>query len=114
MYIVLDANVLVSDYRLRSPAVQMLTQLVERQGVYIVVPAVAVHEAVNKYEEQTEDVARKLARFVDPSECDEQLSPDRYRARLRTWLNQVRAYESPYPRTSHEDLGDRPSNGLRP
>lgn len=60
MNIVLDANVLISDYRLRGVSLRLLLLMVSKGNLKMTIPEVALREVVGKYTATLQDQQKKL------------------------------------------------------
>jgi hypothetical protein len=121
--IALDANVLRRDPRLKSPHGQALRFQVAQLRVGVVVPLVAVEEAVNLFRRDLEKavaVVRKAAKDVTkmgvncPIDVDVLASTRSFETDVRTALAEVVAEVLPYPSTPHADLAQRAMQRRRP
>lgn len=63
-FIVLDANVFISDYWLRSPSFVLLRHFLETSKVSLVVPKVVFEEVVNHHKEDLETVKVDLRKVL--------------------------------------------------
>lgn len=122
--IVLDTNVLVADWWLRSPEARLLREF-DAHGMSLLLPWIVLEEAVNAYREEVSvriRKARDLARLLGEPEAEIDASPDRVdraASAYRTFLtNEVRRSSGSIIRSSqsvsHDALVRRALHRRRP
>jgi hypothetical protein len=116
MFVVLDTNALVGDWKLRSVSFQALLTASEAQRLAVAVPEVVVLELINKHREsllaaeaERDAAQRRLHELLieEPEESRRDALADaneRYAALLRARLQQARAKVLPIPDVPHEEL----------
>ena len=116
MKIILDTNILVSDYSLEGPAFRTLMTGLSPAGVTLYIPRIVLDEVTNKYREEFEKTSSAMRRLglalprfpnaegdlVTPEEAR-----DRYSELLRKRFENVGVVILDYPVTSHEALVSR-------
>lgn len=123
----LDANVIAGDFRFRHNATRLLLREAREGRIGLLVPQVAVDEAVNKYREELETPHREWQRAskrlrglgaIDESEVthalDLQAIEANFRQELTEKLTSARAEILPYPSVSHETVVRRALARERP
>ena len=63
MIIVLDANIFIKDFTLRSTPFQVFLEGISRIGYVLTIPKIILDETINKYGEQFEKKSRDLGRL---------------------------------------------------
>lgn len=122
--VLLDSTVVVSDFRLRSAAVQGLFARAKSGQLRIVVPEVVIREAVVRFEQSLAELAaveRKTGTLagrlgVDrPDHClDPAAEVTRYEVELRDTLRDAGADVPPPAPTPHLDLMERAARKIKP
>jgi hypothetical protein len=128
-FVVLDSNVIIGDYWLRSPSFVLLYDFLKRTGAKLVVPQIVVEEVINHHREDLQTVksqmqtahrqSGRLLRNV-PSVAGQIValnrnsSRDPYSSFLPTELKRVGAQVIDYSDISHKDIVARDLKRTRP
>lgn len=128
-FIVLDSNVIIADYWLRSPSFVLLHDFVKRTGAKLVVPQIVVEEVINHHREDFDTVksqmqtahrtATRLLRNL-PSlsgqivALNRQNKRDQYSSFLPAELKRVGAHVMDYHDIPHKDIVTRDLKRTRP
>lgn len=125
MYIVIDTNQFIGNYRLESPQWRMLLDAANHLSYTVVVPEVVVDEVVNKFKEQLveatqkmgalgRDLAKMLPDFDGSGDVDVETSVDEYRSWLKAHLEASGVRIEPYPSVSHREVVAQDLAGKKP
>lgn len=124
--VILDANILISDYRLSGVAFVVARDGIKRTSGTLVVPEVALAETVAKFKETLNSAVQRqgeadahLRRLtgrspVTTTQIDVAAEVQQYEERLRWALINMNAVVLPWPEVSHESILHRIWNGRRP
>lgn len=127
-FIVLDSNVFIADYWLRSPSFVLLRQFLSKTKATLVVPKIVFEEVVNDHKEEVDKFksgASKLLRTADrifrqferpgwAEMISKAVANDPYPAFLSAILSEMKAQIPDYKDISHEKIVARDLARKRP
>ena len=64
MYVVLDANVFIADYRLASPNFRILFEKLDDAGLHLAIPIVALEETVYHFGNRLRDEHKEIEKLL--------------------------------------------------
>ncbi|MEN6372888.1 MAG: PIN domain-containing protein [Armatimonadota bacterium] len=124
---VLDSNVLISDFRLQGRSINDLWDASQTLGYTVYIPQVVIDEVVGKYEEFLQENVAQLRKSLAairrltgndlldaPSIAQVLPSPSEYRHWLLDEIHSRLWKVVPYPNVSHEELVSRIINKRKP
>lgn len=121
MKVVLDTNIIFSDFHLKGAKIKNLCESVKSTGDSVYIPAVVVDESINKYREKAQECKLKIDRSIsdfkrltgkeveDSPISDEFISIEakEYAENFKKQLRKLEIKIIPYPSTSHKELVKR-------
>ena len=128
MHIVLDANILIADFRLKGSKFRILLDSLDKIGNVLCIPEVAFDETVYKFKKHLEDANRKMSNGIaDVSHLlgrelsvpllkseDIEIETKEYREWLEIELGSYHAKILPYPKVKHKNVVARLLANKRP
>ena len=128
MKVVLDTNIIFSDFHLNGAKIKDLCESAKSIGATIYIPAVVIDESINKYCEKIQDCKTKIdkvfsdfERLTDKKVNLSQKSIDvitkekeEYAKFFNAQIRRLNINIIPYPSTSHKDLVSRDLARKRP
>lgn len=127
MQVLIDTNVLLPDYWMRSGELQLLLMRARNQRLTLIVPEVVVREAVSNFRRElyscqeelmeADERIRRLCRTRHrqlTSRVDVEAEVVKYERYLREELARARAVVAPIPSVSHDELLDRAVRRRKP
>lgn len=127
MKIILDTNIIVSDFRLKSPDFQVLLENSKKETEQLIIPQVVVDEVLNKFKQRLELVKSntegeiKTFNKLTTSSIEQIISSEKIEQSLKEYKsyldkifkdNNVRIL--PYPATSHQQVAKRAMHKKKP
>ena len=121
MKIVLDTNIIFSDFHLKGAKINGLCESVKSTGDSVYIPAIVVDESINKYREKLQECKSKIDKSISDfkrltgkdiggsSISDEFIAKEanEYAVLFKKQLRKLDIKIIPYPSTSHQELVKR-------
>lgn len=121
MKVILDTNIIFSDFHLKGARIKNLCESVKSTGDTVYIPEVVVDESINKYREKTRECKLKIDRGIsdfkrltgkdveDNPISDEFIlkESEKYARSFRKQLQELGIKIIPYPSISHQELVKR-------
>lgn len=121
MKVILDTNIIFSDFHLRGAKIKSLCESVKTTGDSVYIPAVVVDESINKYREKTKECKSKIEKAISDFKRltgkDAGNNPisnefilkeaEEYTETFKKQLRELGIIIIPYPSTPHQDLVKR-------
>lgn len=128
MKVVLDTNIIFSDFHLKGAKIKGLCESVKFTGDSVYIPAIVVDESINKYREKIQECKSKIDKSIsdfkrltgkdikDNPISDEFISKetDEYATLFKKQLQNLDIKIIPYPPVSHQELVKRDLARKRP
>lgn len=128
MKVILDTNIIFSDFHLKGAKIKNLCESVKSTGDSIHIPAVVVDESINKYKEKAQECKSKIDRGIsdfkrltgkdigaDP--CSDEFilkETEEYVEKFKKRLQELGIKIIPYPSTPHQELVKRDLSRKKP
>lgn len=127
MKVILDSNIIISDFRLSSPDSKILLEASKKGDIDLYIPEIVLDEVYNKFEERLKEAKSKLdketniikrlttAKIIENfSEKDVEKEVEEYKNHIQHLIkdNNVKLLE--YPQTSHKDIVKKAIKKLKP
>lgn len=127
MKVILDSNIIISDFRLSSPDSKILLEASKKGDIDLYIPEIVLDEVYNKFEERLNEAKSKLdketniikrlttAKIIENfSEKDIEKEVEEYKNHVKNLIkdNNVKLLE--YPQTSHKDIVKKAIKKLKP
>ena len=121
MKVILDTNIIFSDFHLKGARIKNLCESVKSTGDTVHIPEVVVDESINKYREKTRECKLKIDRGIsdfkrltgkdveDNPISDEFIlkESEKYARSFKKQLQELGIKIIPYPSISHQELVKR-------
>lgn len=121
MKVILDTNIIFSDFHLKGAKIKNLCESVKSTGDSVHIPAVVVDESINKYKEKTQECKSKIDRGIsdfkrltgkdveDNPISDEFIlkEAEEYAGNFKKQLRELGIKIIPYPSIPHQELVKR-------
>jgi predicted nucleic acid-binding protein len=121
MKVILDTNIIFSDFHLKGAKIKNLCESVKSTGGSVHIPAIVVDESINKYREKTQECKSKIDKSIsdfkrltgkevgDSPISDEFISKEaeEYAEKFKKQLQKLGIKIIPYPSISHQELVKR-------
>lgn len=121
MKVILDTNIIFSDFHLKGARIKNLCESVKSTGDTVYIPEVVVDESINKYREKTRECKLKIDRGIsdfkrltgkdveDNPISDEFIlkESEKYARSFKKQLQELGIKIIPYPSISHQELVKR-------
>lgn len=127
MKVVLDTNIIVADFWMRSPSFEILFDLYREDKIELYIPKIVADEVVNKYQERLNEIYNnyqkvansftRLTRKTNQPPINKQIleeSLSDYTSNLKSKIEKHNIQILPYPKTSHERLAKRAMKKKKP
>jgi hypothetical protein len=126
MQVILDTNIIVSDFYMRSSKFKFLFEFSKKLSFDILIPQVVLDEVINKYTEMFEKqfmvydksvIQLKpllYGRNIDFLTFDSTMVIDEYKGFLNDLIESKKIQLIPYPKTSHRDIVLHELSGKKP
>lgn len=127
MKVVLDANIIIADFWMRSPGFKVLFENAKQRNIELAIPQVVLDEVLNKFEQRLEksksDINSENTRFEKLADIKTGIAmPDKLVAKAKVkyhrYIKKVISNNEitilPYPTTSHSYLAKKAMLGKKP
>lgn len=116
MLIVLDSNILISDFFLNSHSSIISLQHTEELGLKIIIPVLVFEETVENFVRNREKLKNEFSRFVPPEEnaAFQNLINFNYREFLNDIINKYKISIIDYPETPLKEIAQRAIGKRKP
>lgn len=127
MKVVLDANIIIADFWMRSPGFKVLFENAKQGNIELAVPQVVLDEVLNKFEQRLEksrnDINSENTRFEKLADMNTGISMSdklvakakaKYHRHFKKVISDNEITILPYPTTSHAYLAKKAMQGKKP
>ncbi|RMZ59351.1 DUF4935 domain-containing protein [Chryseobacterium nematophagum] len=127
MKVILDSNIIISDFRLSSPDSKILLEASKKGDIELHIPEIVFDEVYNKFKERLEEAKSKIDKEINivkklttakilenfsKNNIEEQL--EEYKDYIQNLVNENSIKLIEYPQTSHKDIVKKAIKKLKP
>lgn len=127
MKVVLDANIIIADFWMRSPGFKVLFENAKQGNIELVIPQVVLDEVLNKFGQRLEksqhDINSENTRFEKLADMNTGIflpdmlvtkAKNKYHRHFKKATSDNEIYILPYPTTPHAYLANKAMKGKKP
>lgn len=127
MKVILDSNIIISDFRLSSPDSKILLEASKKGDIDLYIPEIVLDEVYNKFEERLDEAKSRLdketniikrlttAKIIENfSEKDIKKEVEEYKNHIQNLIKDNNVKLIDYPQTSHKDIVKKAIKKLKP